>query len=74
MQRPMKRQPVVSSSLRSVGYDEASRTLEIEFRSGAVYRYYEVPPEVYRELMEAPSKGRCFQGAIRDNYRYAKVA
>ena len=70
----MKRQPVISSSLRSVGYDAATETLEIEFRSGGVYRYYGVPREVYEALMKAPSLGSYFQAYIRDEYRYARAA
>ncbi|MHB0871455.1 MAG: KTSC domain-containing protein [Chloroflexota bacterium] len=70
----MKRQPVASSNLRSVGYDEAAQILEIEFRSGGVYRYYGVPAGVYRELLSAPSKGRYFLDNIREEYRYARAA
>lgn len=69
----MKRQPVQSSMIRSIGYDEATATLEIEFRSGEVYQYYGVEPEIYREMMKAPSHGRYFLARIRDVYRYAKV-
>ena len=61
----MIRQPVESSNLRSVGYDEESRTLEIEFHSGAVYQYYDVPSEVYQELLSAPSLGKYFHAHIR---------
>ena len=39
----MKRAPVDSSSIATVGYDPASRTLEIEFRDGDVYQYFNVP-------------------------------
>lgn len=63
-----------SSNLRSVGYDRAERILEIEFRSGGVYRYYDVPEATYRELMMAGSKGRYFIAFIRDSYQYARAA
>ncbi len=70
----MKRKTVMSSSLRSVGYDESARILEIEFLSGGVYRYYGVPREAYQELLEAPSKGSYFLEHIRDEYQYARAA
>lgn len=70
----MKRQRVTSSSLRSVGYDESTETLEIEFHNGRVYRYYDVPREVYEELMSAESLGSYFVENIRDNFRYARAA
>ena len=31
--------PVKSSQLTKVGYDEATRTLAVEFKGGAVYHY-----------------------------------
>jgi len=65
----IQRSPVRSSALRSVGYDEQQQTLEIEFTSGAVYRYFDVPPEVYRGLMAAESHGRYFHQHVRNkNY------
>lgn len=70
----MKRQLVVSSNLRSVGYDESSRILEIEFRNGGVYRYRDVPLEVHQELMNSPSLGKYFLANIRDIYQYDKAA
>jgi len=39
----MKRQPVESSNLASVGYDAARQILEIEFNHGGIYQYYDVP-------------------------------
>jgi hypothetical protein len=54
--------------MRSVGYDSAQEILEIEFTSGAVYQYVEVPAVVFDELMQAESKGRYFNQEIRDEY------
>ena len=51
----IERTQVRSSALRSVGYDEDSQTLEIEFTNGAVYQYFDVPPEVHHGLMAAES-------------------
>lgn len=61
----MKRMPVDSSSLASVGYEGGSQQLEVEFRHGAVYLYAGVPPEVFAGLMAAESKGRYFNDHIR---------
>ena len=69
----MDRKPVQSSNLASVGYDPSSQTLEIEFRSGGVYQYFDVPPRVHDELMTADSKGRFFARNIRGFYRYVRV-
>ena len=69
----MRRKSVSSSSVASVGYDPRSQTLEIEFHSGSVYDYEEVPPEIYQGLMEAPSKGRYFANEIRGQYPSTRV-
>ena len=45
---PIERTPVSSSALRSVGYDQEQRVLEIEFTNGAVYQYLDIPAEAYR--------------------------
>jgi len=68
----MRRQPVISSAISSVAYDEPSSVLEVEFESGAVYDYFEVPPKVYRQLLSAPSKGRFVSQKIRDRYPYVR--
>jgi len=70
----MNREPVESSDLSSVGYDLNIKTLEIEFNSGGVYQYFDVPENVHSELMSAPSKGKYFHKFIKNVYRYQKVS
>lgn len=62
-----------SSNLSSVGYDEDDRILEIEFNSGGVYQYYDVPPRIHQELMNASSHGKYFHSSIKDNFRYDQI-
>jgi hypothetical protein len=69
----MHRHRVSSSSLISVGYDAPSKTLELEFLSGAVYRYRKVPRLIYDELMRAPSKGRFVNAFVRDTFPFSRV-
>ena len=69
----MERVLVVSTVIKSVGYDEKTQTLEIEFQSGAIYLHYDVPLEIYNGLMNAESKGRYFGQNIRDNFQSDKV-
>ena len=47
----MKRQHVESSNIESIGYDERSQTLEIEFLNGGVYQYFDVPVNMYPEKL-----------------------
>ena len=69
----MYRQFVSSSNLRAVGYDPSTQTLEIEFHSSGVYRYFAVPEGVYHGLMGAGSKGSYFADFIKGVYRYIRV-
>jgi hypothetical protein len=68
----MHRQTVSSSAISSVGYDERSAVLEVEFSSGAVYDYLQVPEKVYRALLKAPSKGSFVSRRVRDRYEFRK--
>lgn len=70
----MQRQYVESSNLRSVGYDAEHEILEIEFKSGSVYQYYNVPAAVYAGLLSASSKGQYHSQSIKDKYRYRQVS
>ncbi len=69
----MDRTPVESRTILDIGYDSASMTLEIGFKSGGVYQYFDVPETMYQELMNAPSKGSFLHQNIKGNYRYVKL-
>jgi len=53
----MERAVLQSTTLASAVYHAALRRLEIEFRTGTRYLYFRVPPECYREFLDAESKG-----------------
>jgi len=69
----MNRQPVTSSSIASVGYDASKLILEIEFRNGRVYQYFNVHEFLYQEFMSAESKGRFFNSNIKNSHGYVRV-
>lgn len=68
----MERLPVESSCLSSVGHQ--GTTLELEFRTGSVYAYAEVPADEYCALLAAPSLGRYFHAHIRGRYPYRRLS
>lgn len=70
----MHRKRVNSKNLRSVGYDWWTSTLEIEFHSGGIYRYFKVPEERHVRLMESSSKGSYFHRHIQHTFNYSKMA
>ncbi|HEU4914055.1 MAG TPA: non-canonical purine NTP pyrophosphatase [Candidatus Saccharimonadales bacterium] len=69
----MKRTPVESSDVVSIGYDPVERILEIEFREGRIYRYMEVPQDIYDHFVKADSYGGYFNSYINGYFRYRKV-
>lgn len=68
----MDRQLVTSSNLASVGYDATAETLEVEFKSGLIYQYYNVPQIMFDQLLQAPSVGTFFNANIKNVYAWAR--
>jgi len=66
----MEKQEVESSVIGAVGY---SRVLEIQFESGRLYQYYDVPDEVYLGMLNAQSKGKYFNSHIRGQFKYQEI-
>lgn len=64
----MKRTRIDSTAISAVGYDPQTAVLEIEFRTGELYRFFAVPPSAHRALLAAPSAGRFFGERIRGTY------
>ena len=68
-----RRVAVKSSSVKSVGYDSAFSTLDVEFSSGAVYRYFAVPAAIHLALMSADSVGSFVSRRIRNGYPFCRL-
>lgn len=71
----MNRVPVGSSNVAEIGYDAATRTLEVAFNSGGVYQYFDVPSSVHEGLLSASSVGRYLDVNVKKaGYAVRKVA
>ena len=70
----MNRTPVTSTNINSIGYDPQSAVLEVEFTSGDIYQYLDVPEHLYQRFFNASSHGQFLNDHIRYNYRYQKVS
>jgi hypothetical protein len=64
---------VESTTLAAVDYDSARQLLWLEFRSHALYCYFDVPAAIYQDLLEADSKGVYFNRHIRNRFPYRSV-
>ena len=69
----MDRITLTSSDLSSAGYNLENQILEIEFKSGGIYQYYNVPQSIFDGLIKATSHGQYFHQYIKDIYRYSKI-
>jgi len=71
--KKMDREQVTSSTILSIGYDAASETLEVEFKNGGVYQYYNVPAVIHQQFMESGSKGQFHHANIKNAFPYSRV-
>jgi len=70
----MSREPIDSSVIASMGYFAALRILEIEFHSGDIYRYFDIPEEEYAAFRSADSKGTYLNQVFKPRgYRHIRI-
>lgn len=70
----MDRLPVVSTTLVSVAYLSHRALLELEFRDGAIYRFYDVPLNCFQQLLASDSKGGYFNRNIRNHFPHQRIS
>lgn len=77
LSKPIKREIVKSSWIKSIGYDPARQILEVKIIKNnseyLVYQYLGVPSTAYATFMEAKSKGAFLNGVIKNKYNYIMV-
>ena len=57
-----------SSFLDSCSYDKEAKELAVSFRNSKIYRYLNVPVEVYEDFKNAPSAGEFYSSKIKGKY------
>jgi hypothetical protein len=63
-----------SSFLERADYDGAARTLTVHFDDGSIYRYSDVPPEVFAGFGRAKAgPGILFNNTIRGQFRFVRL-
>jgi hypothetical protein len=67
----MKRRPVSSSNILSIGWDD--NLMEVEFKSGHLYAYHEVPEGVYQAALGADSIGRFVRDNVAGKYESTRI-
>jgi hypothetical protein len=67
----MRRRPVNSSSVRSIGWSDG--TLELEYVNGYIYQYLDVPQPTYAALLVASSIGAYVNEHIKPYYDFTEI-
>lgn len=65
---------VRSSTIAKIGYDSSRQVLRVMFRTGSIYEYDSVPPDVMRDIMVAPSKGMYFKQKVQGSYNSRRLS
>ena len=62
-----------SSNIARYRYDAKAHVLTVDFKSGGIYNYFDVPQAMYEQMRNASSKGQFLALNIKGTYRYARV-
>ena len=63
---------IESSNLKRAQYDTESKLLEVEFKTGAIYEYEEVPHTIFTRMRMSESQGKYFNTEISRKFKYKK--
>jgi hypothetical protein len=58
----MKRDPVISTSIKSIGWE--NNQLEVEYPSGSVYLYDDVSHDIWQKLRISQSIGKSLRSDV----------
>lgn len=62
-----------SSVISTMSYNAATSTLRIEFVSGMIYDYKNVPQEIFQAIKTSGAKGIYLNKHIKGRYRFEKI-
>jgi len=62
-----------SSFIKNISWDSNTESLLVGFNSGTTWVYYNVPENIYNDLLKASSVGTYFNKVIRDNYPSQRI-
>ncbi len=65
--------PVQSTNMAKAGYSEAHKILHVEFQNGSAYRYTDVPPHIYDQLLSSRSKGSFIAKDVKGKFKCLKA-
>ncbi len=66
-----------SDNVFMAGYSKSTRVMTVLFRSGGLYEYYDVPPELWQAFVDAQPDPWSLVGypqLVQQNYAYRKIS
>jgi hypothetical protein len=69
----MKRTAIAAQGIAQVGYEDGSEILEIEFTSGRVFQFFNVPQKMFNQLMVTPYKEVYYESNIYERFPYKRI-
>ena len=66
-------EPVVSSNVAAIGYDEGGQELYVEFLDSGLYCYSGVPLPIWQDFQVSGSKGGYLNSVIKPTYPVQKL-
>jgi KTSC domain-containing protein len=69
----MNRTAIASPGIAQVGYEEGSEILEIEFASGKIFQFFNVPLNLFNQLMDSSHKERYYETNILERFPYKRI-
>ncbi len=69
----MKRIPISSDFILSVGYDKSNHLLEIEFIDETIYQYLTISEKLYTSLLKSKSKKGFYEKKIKGKHMCLKL-
>jgi len=64
----MKMQPVRSSKIYLIGYDEKTHKMRVSFRQNKIAEFCYVPKDVFSAFLNARSKNRFYKRHIQNSF------
>lgn len=62
--------PVFSSHIAAIGYDPDAQILFVDYQNGNHGAYGDVPADVARDVMQAPSIGSAIHRQVRNRFGF----
>ena len=69
----MVNQMVLSTEIEWIGYEKSRKMLQVEFLSGSIYQYENVPEFLYYDFLAASSYANLLEDEIKGKYSHRKI-